>query len=56
MRYLGLGLIGVLLSALSGVSLAVDLDKPASEREVQVQLLAPGYGMLDFEAPEAGSY
>lgn len=56
MRYLGLGVFGVVLSLLSGVSLAVDLEKPASEREVQVQLLAPGYGALDFEAPEAGSY
>jgi len=27
-----------------------------AEEKIQVELLAPGYGELDFEAPEAGSY
>lgn len=41
----------------TGYSLAeVDKSIPASERKQQVELLAPGYGELDYPAPKPGSY
>ncbi|MFK8068947.1 MAG: cytochrome c peroxidase [Gammaproteobacteria bacterium] len=54
MKYLGVKVSVILFSIfLSNVSSA---EIAAGDKKTQVELLAPGYGELDFEAPKAGSY
>ncbi len=48
--------VGIILLAFCSTLSHAEDNIPASEKEQQVQLLAPGYGVLDFEAPKAGSY
>ncbi len=54
MKYLGAKINVILFSIfLSSLSSA---EEAAGDKKKQVELLAPGYGELDFEAPKAGSY
>ena len=48
--------VGIILLAFCSALSHAEEVVPASEREVQVQLLAPGYGALNFPLPKAGSY
>lgn len=58
MRYSGLKVVLLLSFGLFTSYSFAEIDKeiPASERPQQVELLAPGYGQLDYTPPPPGSY
>ncbi|MFT7234481.1 MAG: cytochrome c peroxidase [Methylophagaceae bacterium] len=58
MRYSGLKVVTLLSFGLfSSYGFAeVDQEISAADRTQQVELLAPGYGELDYDAPKPGSY
>jgi len=54
--YHGHNLLNVLLLGLCVVAFSSVFNVKAEDKKQQLLLLAPGYGELDFEAPEAGTY